>query len=59
MEILHNLDLWGNTDENWRDYQKEFINIWDCIMKFLPIREPFFLIGHNSLFGVHALVQSY
>ncbi|MBA0874892.1 hypothetical protein Goshw_023585 [Gossypium schwendimanii] len=42
MEALHKLDLWRKTDENWRDYYKEYIDIWDHRMKFLPIREPFF-----------------
>ncbi|MBA0699289.1 hypothetical protein Goari_000938 [Gossypium aridum] len=42
MEALHKLDLWRKTDENWRDYHKEYIDIWDHRMKFLPIREPFF-----------------
>ncbi|KAH1032139.1 hypothetical protein J1N35_044313 [Gossypium stocksii] len=42
MEALHKLDLCGKTDENWKDYHKEYINIWDRRMEFLPIREPFF-----------------
>ncbi|PPR84389.1 hypothetical protein GOBAR_AA36322 [Gossypium barbadense] len=42
MEALHKLDLRGKTNENWRDYHKEYINIWDHRMKSLPIYEPFF-----------------
>ncbi|MFQ6650209.1 hypothetical protein Gotur_022175 [Gossypium turneri] len=42
MEALHKLDLWRKTDENWQDYHKEYIDIWDRRMEFLPIREPFF-----------------
>ncbi|MBA0653211.1 hypothetical protein Goklo_020411, partial [Gossypium klotzschianum] len=27
MEALNKLDLRGKTDENWRDYHKEYIDI--------------------------------
>ncbi|MBA0876153.1 hypothetical protein Goshw_000343 [Gossypium schwendimanii] len=42
MEALHKLDLRGKNDENRQDCHKEYIDIWDRKMKFLPIREPFF-----------------
>lgn len=58
MWVLHKLDLQGKTDKNWQDYHKEYIDIWDRRMKFLPIREPFFLIEHDGLFGVNTLVKS-
>ncbi|PPR85876.1 hypothetical protein GOBAR_AA34822 [Gossypium barbadense] len=41
MEALYKLDLQGKADENWRDYHKEHIDIWDHRMKFLPICKPF------------------
>ncbi|MBA0694814.1 hypothetical protein Goari_005085 [Gossypium aridum] len=44
MEALHKLDLRGKTNGNWPGYHKEFINIWEHRVKFLPIRKPFFLL---------------
>ncbi|MBA0810364.1 hypothetical protein Gohar_002367, partial [Gossypium harknessii] len=48
MEALHKLNLQGKNDKNWQDYYKEYIDIWDCGMRFLPIREPFFLLDMTT-----------
>ncbi|KAK5839063.1 hypothetical protein PVK06_007821 [Gossypium arboreum] len=42
MKAMYKLDLQAKTNKNWQDYHKEFIDIWDHRMKFLPICEPFF-----------------
>ncbi|MBA0793118.1 hypothetical protein Gohar_017550 [Gossypium harknessii] len=38
----------GKTDENWKDYHNENIDIWDRRIKLLPIHEPFFSLDMAS-----------
>ncbi|PPS02706.1 hypothetical protein GOBAR_AA17954 [Gossypium barbadense] len=45
---LHKLDLRGKNDKNWQDYHKEYIDILDYRMRFLPIHKPFFSLDTTA-----------
>lgn len=48
MEELYKVDLWGKNDEDWQEVHKEYIDVLDRRMEFVPIREPFFLLDTTS-----------
>ncbi|MBA0765837.1 hypothetical protein Gotri_014958, partial [Gossypium trilobum] len=43
LKELHKVDMCGKNDEDWREVHNEYIEAWDRMIDFLPIRESFFL----------------
>ncbi|MBA0556238.1 hypothetical protein Golob_026354, partial [Gossypium lobatum] len=48
MDELHNVDLRGKNNEDWKKIHKDYIDSWDRRMEFLPIREPFLSLDMTS-----------
>ncbi|MBA0729146.1 hypothetical protein Golax_022740, partial [Gossypium laxum] len=38
----------GENDKYWKEIHNDYIDAWDRMMEFLPIREPFFLADTMS-----------